>query len=80
MGPGELSRLWARRAAAGPRGCGSMAERELPKLETGVRFPSPALLDLALVVDSLAEIDDGPPPHVQSLGQAATELADPFQE
>ena len=29
--------------AAGPRGCGSMAERKLPKLETGVRFPSPAL-------------------------------------
>src|SRR5687768_16822785 len=27
---------------AGARGCGSMAERELPKLETGVRFPSPA--------------------------------------
>src|SRR5207248_6020406 len=29
--------------AVGPRGCGSMAERKLPKLETGVRFPSPAL-------------------------------------
>src|SRR6476660_7474128 len=28
--------------AVGPRGCGSMAERKLPKLETGVRFPSPA--------------------------------------
>ena len=27
---------------SGPRGCGSMAERKLPKLETGVRFPSPA--------------------------------------
>ena len=26
----------------GSRGCGSMAERKLPKLETGVRFPSPA--------------------------------------
>ena len=26
----------------GPRGCGSMVERKLPKLETGVRFPSPA--------------------------------------
>src|SRR5712691_3316859 len=28
--------------SAGLRGCGSMAERKLPKLETGVRFPSPA--------------------------------------
>ena len=28
-----------------PRGCSSMAERELPKLHTGVRFPSPALAD-----------------------------------
>jgi hypothetical protein len=27
---------------SGQRGCGSMAERELPKLETGVRFPSSA--------------------------------------
>src|SRR5438477_12396791 len=25
-----------------PRGCSSMAERQLPKLHTGVRFPSPA--------------------------------------
>src|SRR5690242_13149712 len=27
---------------AGPRGCSSMAERQLPKLHTRVRFPSPA--------------------------------------
>ena len=29
-----------------PRGCSPMAERQLPKLHTGVRFPSPAHLPM----------------------------------
>ena len=44
LGPGGLVYTVASPPpAVGKRGCGSMAERELPKLETGVRFPSPAL-------------------------------------
>ena len=40
---GSVARLACPAAGpAGTGGCGSMAERELPKLETGVRFPSPA--------------------------------------
>src|SRR5690625_2405888 len=31
------------------RGCSSMAEHQLPKLRTGVRFPSPAPIAYALV-------------------------------
>src|SRR6185369_11823735 len=34
--------LASRRSAAGPRGCSSMVERQLPKLIVRVRFPSPA--------------------------------------
>ncbi len=34
------------------RGCGSMVERKLPKLETGVRFPSPAPVPSPQVVAS----------------------------
>lgn len=30
------------------RGCGSMAERKLPKLETRVRFPSSAQMEVEL--------------------------------
>ncbi len=29
-------------SGAAGRGCSSMAEQKLPKLQTGVRFPSPA--------------------------------------
>src|SRR5580692_2351025 len=36
--------LALRRSAAGPRGCSSMVERQLPKLIVRVRFPSPAPL------------------------------------
>ena len=80
MGSGELSRLWARRAAAGPRGCGSMVERELPKLETGVRFPSPALFGAGLLFASYAEIDDRSSRDVQGLGELSREPADPIEK
>jgi hypothetical protein len=32
------------------RGCSSMVERELPKLNTRVRFPSPAFIIVLVVV------------------------------
>src|SRR5437773_3721174 len=41
-------------------GCGSMVERKLPKLETGVRFPSSALLDLAPGVAGDCALPEGP--------------------
>jgi hypothetical protein len=39
----DYYRLRKSKIANRRRGCSSMAERQLPKLHTGVRFPSPAL-------------------------------------
>ena len=44
LGPRQPVRLNMTHATIGAvRGCSSMAEHQLPKLNTGVRFPSPAL-------------------------------------
>ena len=49
------------------RGCSSMVERKLPKLQVGVRFPSPALIEprcqqvaarLSLWCEAVTEIFD----------------------
>jgi hypothetical protein len=39
------------------RGCSSMVERELPKLNTGVRFPSPASHTIVLVLVVVLVLD-----------------------